>query len=116
MLQQLINLREDIKKLYDEGYSLEVNGNFLVVHHIPYVNSNKEVKYGSLVCLIARSGATNIAGPQDHTIHFAGELPCDESGKALNAIINSSGKNQLTETISVDHYFSSRPIEGNYKD
>ncbi|MFR7634026.1 MAG: DUF6791 domain-containing protein, partial [Streptococcus salivarius] len=43
MSQQLINHSPDLKRLRDEGYEIEVHGGHLLVHHIPYVRSNKEI-------------------------------------------------------------------------
>ena len=39
MLQELVNRSEDLRKLQNEGYELEVIGGYLVVHHIPYVTN-----------------------------------------------------------------------------
>lgn len=114
MQQQLINLNPDLQQLWDEGYGLEVNGGHLLAHHIPYVNPNKEVKYGILVCVLTLATPSKVARPQDHTIYFCGETPCDANGLALTAIINNSQPQQLTSTILVNHYFSSKPASGNY--
>ena len=53
MLQQQINLSSDLKQLRDEGYEIEVRGGHLIVHHIPYVNSNGEVAIGKLISTLA---------------------------------------------------------------
>jgi len=34
----------------------------------------------------------------------------------MTAILNNSNRQQLTESIVVDHYFSSKPASGNYAD
>jgi hypothetical protein len=115
MQQQLISLNPDLKQLWDEGYELEVNGGHLLAHHIPFVNSAKEVKYGILVCVLTLATPNRVARPQDHTIYFCGETPCNADGSALTAIINNSQNQQLTSTILVNHYFSSKPPTGNYE-
>jgi hypothetical protein len=117
MQQQLINLSADLKRLQDEGYDMEISGDkYLLVHHIPYVTLNKEIKYGTLVCILNLRGTntTNLSPPADHTIYFQGETPCNSDGSPLTAIINNSNPNRLTETINVNHYFSSKPAAGNY--
>lgn len=117
MQQQLINLNPDLKRLADEGYDLEViNGGRLLVHHIPYVTSTKAVKYGTIVCLMPMPTTTTIGAPTDHTVHFCGEKPCDSEGNELTALINNSNGEDLTPTLHVDHYFSSKPASGRYKD
>lgn len=43
MSPQQINLSPDLKRLRDEGYELEIKGAYALVHHVPYVNSRKEI-------------------------------------------------------------------------
>ena len=57
MLQELISRREDLKRLVEEGYELEVRSGYLVLHRVPYVTSERTVKYGQLVCPLAETGA-----------------------------------------------------------
>jgi hypothetical protein len=116
MLQQLISHSPDIKRLVDEGYELEVSGAYLLVHHIPYVTSNRQVKYGSMVMVLTLASPNRTAPPQDHTVWFCGEKPCDAQGQVLVSIINSSGDQQITSTIRINHYFSSKPVSGKYAD
>ncbi|MFP5040446.1 DUF6791 domain-containing protein [Parasediminibacterium sp. JCM 36343] len=115
MQQQLINLNPDLKRLLDEGYEMEViGGRYLLVHHIPYLNPAKDVKYGTLVNILTLVTPSIVGKPQDHTIYFCGETPCDIEGNALSRVINSNTKQQLTESIVADFYFSSKPSIGYY--
>lgn len=116
MLQQLINLSPDIKRLSEDGYDMEVDGAYLLVHQIPYVNPAKEIKQGTIVTVLSLAGPGRTAVPQDHTVYFIGEKPCDAEGQPLISIINSSGNQQLTNTILINHYFSSKPVSGKYAD
>ena len=115
MQQKLINHSPDLLRLQDEGFDLEISGGqHLQVHHIPFLNSKLEIKYGTLVCVLTLVSPTRIAPPQDHTAYFCGEIPCDIDGQPLTAIINNSTNQQLSESILVNHFFSSRPLSGNY--
>lgn len=116
MQQQLINLNYDLKRLDEDGYELEVCGGHLLVHHIPYVNPSRTVKYGTLVCILTYLSPTIIGRPQDHTIYFTGETPCNADGSPMTAIINNSKTLNLSQNIVVNHYFSSKPITGTYPD
>lgn len=113
----LISHSPDLLKLWETGYDIEINGSqFLLAHHIPYVTSSKEIKYGSLVCVLTLVTPTRAGVPPDHTIYFIGEIPCDSNGIALNSIINNTALHNLAGGIVVNHYFSSKPIGGNYPD
>jgi hypothetical protein len=116
MLQQLISLNPDLQKLSDEGYQIEVCGGHLLVHNIPYLNSRKEVRYGMFVDILTYASPTRVGRPPDHTIRFQGEAPCDTNGNILIAIIANSVTQQLTQSISVNHHFSSKPAIGYYTD
>jgi len=82
MSQKLIDHSPDLKRLRDEGYALKINPGFLVLEQIPYVNNNKEIKYGTLVMGLNQAG-NKAAKPPDHTAWFAGEHPCDHIGKPI---------------------------------
>src|ERR1035437_4110987 len=99
MQQELINHSPDLMKLLEGGYEFEVIGGHLLVHHIPYLNNDKVIKLGTLVCVLTLASPTRTAQPQDHTIYFCGETPCDVNGNPLTAIINNSNNQQLTGTI-----------------
>mgnify|MGYP003556001701 CR=1 FL=1 len=65
MLQQQINHSWDLKKLRDEGFEIEVKGGHLVVHHIPYVNSKREIKFGKLISALTLNNNVTIK-PDNH--------------------------------------------------
>ena len=56
MSQQLINLNEVLMRLQNEELEIETRGGFLLVHHVPYVNSSKQIKSGLLVMKLTTSG------------------------------------------------------------
>ncbi|MDE2770285.1 MAG: ThiF family adenylyltransferase [Bacteroidota bacterium] len=111
MSRELINHREDLKRLIEEGYHLEVRSGYLVLHDVPYVTSSRAVKYGKLVCSLIEAGP-----PPDHTIYFAGEYPCDDQGAPIEALRNSSNRQELAVGLWVDHRFSAKPVTGSYTD
>ena len=111
MSQEQISRREDLKRLVEDGYEIEVRSGHLILHRIPYVTSEQTVKYGQLACPISETGP-----PPDHTMHFAGEYPCDDRGMPIEALRNSSNRQEIAEGLWVDHYFSARPVTGAYED
>jgi len=109
MQQEILNHNSDLNQLQVDGYDLEINGGYLLVHQIPYVTPTKQVDYGTLVCVLTYATPTKFSPPQDHTIYFCGETPCNLNGLPMDAIINNSQCQQLTSEILVTHYFSSKP-------
>ena len=111
MSREQISRREDLQRLVEEGYELEVRSGHLVLHRVPYVTSERTVKYGQLVCPLVETGP-----PPDHTMYFAGEYPCDDTGAPIEALRNNSNRVELAEGLWVDHYFSAKPVGGTYPD
>ena len=104
----------DLKRLRDEGFEVEIHGEYLVIHHVPYLNSKKEFIYGSLVTELTLVDPTLAGSPRDHTVHLIGELPCDIDGNKLSFVNNSNGS--ILGDIHVNHYLSSAPDSGKYND
>jgi len=116
MSNELINRSPDLKRLRDEGYTLSIRSSFLLVGDIPYVNTDKQVKFGVLVCKLVLAGNVT-AQPDNHVAYFQGEYPCREDGTPIEAIRNASNRHEIGEGVFVDHTFSARPQpSGNYSD
>lgn len=111
MSQQLIVRSPDLKQLRDEGYEIEVKGGYLLIHHIPYVNSSKEVKFGTLVSTLTMNGS-RVVTPDNHVIHFIGDHPCEKDGRKMTGIQHNTGNQNFGNGIVVNHSFSNKPNEG----
>lgn len=112
MFQQLINRNPDLKRLRDEGYELGMHGGYLIIRHIPYVNCKKEVKYGILVSPLTLVNQTTVGKPASHTIHFAGEVPCNQDGSVISAITHSTPVVPIMEGLTANQLFSNKPPNG----
>jgi hypothetical protein len=112
MLQQQINRSPDLKQLVDEGFEIEVRGGHLIVHHIPYVNSRREINYGKLITPLVLNNDVTVNPVADHVMRFMGEHPCNKDGSIIVAIQHSSPNQQLFEDILMNHMFSNKPKSG----
>ena len=113
MSQELINHSDDLKKLQNEGYELDVNNGYGIVSHIPYLKANGEIDYGTLVSSIAFEG-DKAKYNGDHVIYFSGDQPCNADGTEITQIKHSAS-NSILAGINVKRSFSNKPDE-NYKD
>jgi len=112
MSLQLINHSPDLKRLRDEGYEVEVNGGFLLIYHIPYLNEQKQILLGTLVSTLTLSNTTTTGIPDNHVIYFIGENPCNNDGTVISAIQHGNSTVTLREGITVNHSFSNKPPAG----
>lgn len=117
MSHKLINHSPDIKKLRDNGYEVEVVGNHLLMHSIPYLNANKEILKGTLITNVSIIN-NQVTRPNTHVIHFIGEFPCNIDGTKIHQIENQNNTINLTKDIVINHTFSNKPVNGynNYFD
>lgn len=115
MSRQLIARSADLMRLQNEGFDIEIRANHLVMHDVPYVNSQKEVKRGTLVSDLSLAGDITVR-PQNHVAMFAGDHPCGINGTRISAIVNQSQRQDLGDGLLIDHYFSNKPPCGYYDD
>jgi hypothetical protein len=101
--------------LRDEGYDIEIRCGHLLVKGVPYVNSRKEIKTGTLVSKLNLANDAT-ATPEDHVAFFEGEYPCDKDGARIARIENQTQRKNLGTDLVIDHTFSARPLSGPYPD
>lgn len=116
MSPELISRSPDLSELVRDGYEVEIVGGHMVLHRVPYVNANREVRYGQLIAPVELV-EDRLAPPQDHTIYFAGDYPCKANGDPIEAIRNNSSHIELAAGLHADHQFSAKPHpDGKYRD
>lgn len=111
MSQQPVNPSPDILRLRNEGYEVEIRGAYLLISHIPYVNSARQIEFGTLVSTLALDGNT-VSKPDTHVVYFVGSHPCYKNGLIMGPIQHGSSTTTLAEGIVVNHSFSHKPQNG----
>ena len=111
MSLELINRSPDLKRLREEGYFIQIRGGLLLMRDVPYVDSKRQVRTGTLISTL------NIAGevartPETHVMNFDGEFPCAADGTPRHAIAHHSGAINLGNGVTARHSFSSKPAGG----
>lgn len=100
-------LSADIQRLVAAGYSVEIRQNHLLMHDVPYVNQQRQVRVGTLVSPLTLAGTATTA-PSDHVVYFIGDAPHTWQGAPMSAL-NHSGANELAPGLRVDRSFSNKP-------
>ena len=65
MSHQPANPSPDIVRLRNEGYEVEIRGTHLLISHVPYVNSTRQIEFGTLVSTLALAG-DKVTKPDTH--------------------------------------------------
>lgn len=111
MSHQLISLSPDLNRLREEGYFVQIKGGKLLLREVPYVNSQRQVRTGTLISTLNMAGdVAQYAG--DHVVSFDGEFPCNADGTAIGQIAHQSSDTDLGDGITAKHTFSSKPASG----
>jgi hypothetical protein len=111
MSHQLISHSPDLKRLREAGYYVQIQGGFLLLREVPYVNAQRQVRMGTLISSLNMAGdVAQYAG--DHVVFFDGEFPCNADGTPIHQIVNSSHYQDLGYGVIAQHTFSSKPASG----
>lgn len=107
MLEALISHNDDLQRLQREKFVMELCEGWLIIHHIPYLNENSNVKDGTLLMELSLSGVNTIK-PKNHTAYWIGEWPCDTTGKRLPSLIwsNQPKVDKLCGDYTSNYYLS----------
>ncbi|WNK00451.1 ThiF family adenylyltransferase [Thalassospiraceae bacterium LMO-JJ14] len=111
MSNTLIKLNADLKALTDEGFEVSVEGGYLLIHNVPYVDSAKQVRRGILISKLDLAGDKTVT-PSTHIALFAGDHPCNADGEKLRHMEHSGNTERISDSITAKHSFSSKPTEG----
>lgn len=111
MSTKLISRSADLSRLKEEGYDVEIRSGYLLIKHVPYVNSQRHVLLGVLVTPLDMANDVTTR-PRDHTVKFTGEYPCRADGSPIESIRNASAEETLLEGLVARHTFSNKPPNG----
>lgn len=111
MSHPLINHSPDLRKLRDEGYEVQIKSGHLLISNVPYINSNRELKYGTMVSTLHLAGNITTK-PDTHVGMFKGDYPCHKDGSPIEGFRHASNNQTLAEGVEINHSFSSKPRDG----
>jgi len=114
MSHRLISRNQDLKRLRDEGYNIEINTSNLLVHDVPYVTEGGEIKIGTLVSNLELNGDITQSPIQDHTVWFTGDFPCKKIGSKMTMLVVETRSHELIPGMQVNHRFSTKPNPPGY--
>ena len=104
----------DLKRLREEGYFVQIRGGLLILREVPYVTASREIKTGTIISSLTLAGDVT-QRPDSHQVWFDGEFPCDVTGVPLTGIGNGGQHYDLGHGITAKFHFSTKP-EGGYPD
>ncbi len=99
----------DLLRLRNDGYEVTATERgHLVIDHVPYVASDRQVRYGRLVSKLTMAGEATSNPVTDHVVFWTGEAPCDQHGSPLPNMVNA-GITELEPGLVAQCSFSCKP-------
>ncbi len=116
MSPELLSHSADLKQLRDEGYEISIVNAYLLVKHVPYVDSTKNIAYGTLISTLDIAGDKTVK-PKSHVALWAGSYPCNSEGIQLSMLVNDPNRNdKICEDLHATLSFSQKPRPEGYND
>lgn len=112
MLSTLVSHNPDIKKLVDKGYAVSFDSDHLVIRDIPYLDRDKNLKWGAIVSTVIFIDNDHVQ-ISDHQILFCGSHPCEMNGTEIRNLGGGPTTIPLvSKDLVVERSFSNKPPEG----
>lgn len=108
MSQELIYRNAELQKLQNEGYEIEARGGLLIVHHVPYLNSNIEMLTGTLIMSLVTAGDI-VKKPDTHTAYWIGQQPYNRDGTIVPSLVNKVERRDFGQGLISNYFLSCYP-------
>lgn len=102
----------------EKGYAFSIDGGYLIVRDIPYLDAQKQLQWGAFVAKLEFVDKLTVT-QDDHQIWFAGSVPHGLDGKTIPNLGGGPTPLALGETskdVVVQRRFSNKPPSGKFMD
>ncbi len=115
MSRALFSLNSDLARLRSDGYFMRIQGSLLVMLEVPYVDVQRQVRFGTLVSSLDLAG-DRTRKPETHVMNWDGDFPCNADGTPLQGISHAAPNSDLGHGLTARYSFSSKPNDLGYPD
>ncbi|WP_081073431.1 ThiF family adenylyltransferase [Burkholderia stagnalis] len=97
-----------VQRLVDEGLSVTIDGQYLIVDNVPYITSARVIGRGALISAYQEAnGVGQVNG--DHTVWFTGSIPHMADGLSLQNVLVADTAAQMIAGRQVFCRLSNKP-------
>jgi hypothetical protein len=111
VFHQLVNHNDDLRRLVEKGYAIAIDGGYLIVRDIPYLDAQGQLQWGAFAAKL-ESVAKLTVKQDDHQVWFAGSFPHGLDGKPIPNLGGGETPLPLGEAskdVVVQRRFSNKP-------
>ena len=92
----------------EEGFTVTVKGDFMLVHDVPYLAAGSTLRRGTLIAKFIAVG-DHLQPPENHQVWFQGEFPHCANGQPFTAIGVPNAVGEIGQGVMANFHFSCRP-------
>ena len=118
LFHQLVSHNEDLRRMMEKGYAFSIDGGYLIIRDVPYLDAQKQLQLGAFVAKLEFVDKLTVK-QDDHQIWFAGSVPYGLDGKPIPNLGGGPTTLALGENskdIVVQRRFSNKPPSGKFTD
>lgn len=111
MFHELVNHNSDMRRLVEKGYAVTIDGGYLVIRDIPYLDAQKQLQWGAIVAKLEFVDRLTVK-QDDHQIWFGGLVPHGLDGLPIPNLGGGPASLPLSEgseDVVVQRRFSNKP-------
>jgi hypothetical protein len=111
VFHQLVSHNADLRQLVEKGFAVAIDGGYLVVRDIPYLDDRKQLQWGAFAAKLEFVDQLT-AKQDDHQVWFAGSVPYGLDGAPVPNLGGGPTPLALGETskdVIVQRRFSNKP-------
>jgi hypothetical protein len=111
VFHQLVSHNADLRQLVEKGFAVAIDGGYLVVRDIPYLDDRKQLQWGAFAAKLEFVDQLTVK-QDDHQVWFAGSVPYGLDGAPVPNLGGGPTPLALGETskdVIVQRRFSNKP-------
>ena len=94
-----------IERLQQDGYSARVEGAYLVVRNVPYLDRDMSPCVGALACPLQLLSPQTVGPPPHHQIYFSGSYPHDLTGNRISQLGEALSSEVIAPDFTASYFF-----------
>src|ERR1039458_1834215 len=111
VFHQLVNHNDDLRRLLEKGHAVAIDGGYLIVRDIPYLDEQKQLQWAAFVVKLEFVDKLTVK-QDDHQIWFSGAVPHGLDGKPITNLgggPTTLALGEASKDIVVQRRFSNKP-------
>lgn len=111
MFHQLVSHNDDLRRLMEKGFAFSIDGGYLVVRDVPYLDNQRQLQWGAFVAKLEFVDKLTVK-QDNHQLWFAGSAPYGLDGRPIPNLgggPTTLALGEMSRDVIVQRQFSNKP-------